>query len=209
MKAVDVKATQIGDLSADFVQKKFTPLLKKPMVSTGSVLAKDSVMLWETRTPEPTSMHIDEKQIEIYYPKQNTLEVYPISGQIAGLFASPVPRLAPLLTHFSFAAASAEEVEKAGQPDMLALRMTPTDAALREHVDKVFVLLDTKHGVIVDLIVLDADGDRTEIHFSNVKTNANLDASRLHLKLPADVKTVHPLEGLGPPPQAKPRTSHP
>lgn len=209
MKAVDAKATAIGDLSADFTQQKFTPLLKKPMISTGNVLAKESVMLWETRTPEPTMMHIDDKEIQLYYPRQKSVEIYPVSGQVSGLIASPVPRLASLLARFSFAPASGEEIGEHAGADLLGLRMLPTDATLREHVDKVLVLLDTRHGVIVDLIVIDTDGDRTEIHFSNIKTNANLDASRLRLNLPLDVKMVRPLEGLGQPPQTKPGTSHP
>src|SRR5438128_558721 len=69
MLQTDAKAAAIQDLTADFEQKKFTPLLKKPMTSTGTVWAKQSAMLWETRQPEPTVMRVDEREVSIYYPK--------------------------------------------------------------------------------------------------------------------------------------------
>ena len=206
MTRVDALADKITDLTADFEQQKFTPLLKKPMVSTGAVRAKGAAMLWDTRQPEPTMMRVDEKEVRIYYPSQKTVEIYPIAGQLSALAASPLPRLAALLPHFKFAAASDQDIGKdMGELDranQLALRLTPIDAALREHVDAVTVLIDAQRGFILAFKLIDADGERTVIRFFNVKTNANLDDSRLQLNLPADVKTVRPLENLGPSPRS-------
>ena len=81
MVAVDTKAGKIIDLTADFEQQKFTQLLKKPMISTGTVHAKGTAMLWDTRTPEPTMMRVDESEVQILYPHQNTVEIYPLAGQ--------------------------------------------------------------------------------------------------------------------------------
>ncbi len=200
MKQVDARAAGIADLTADFQQRKFTPLLKKPMTSTGTVLARGDLMLWDTRAPEPTLMRVDANQIQVYYPKQKTLEVYPLAGRLAELARSPVPRLATLLDYFSFTPATADDVPEAGAPDRLALRMMPTDKTIAEHVEHVSVLIDSAHGFILALNVIDPDGERTEIRFSNVKTNTKLDDARLELKLPDGVRTVHPLEGLEPPP---------
>jgi outer membrane lipoprotein-sorting protein len=201
MIAIDAKAEKILDLSADFEQQKFTPLLKKPMISSGTVRAKGSAMFWDTRKPEPTMMRVDEKEVRIYYPNAKTLEIYPLAGQLSALAASPLPRLAALLPHFKFAPASAKDLGEQEAANRLPVQLTPIDESLREHVDHVTVLIDADRGFILAFQLIDADGERTVIHFTNVKTNQNLEDARLQLALPADVKTVHPLENLGTPPK--------
>lgn len=200
MIAIDAKVARIADLTADFEQQKFTPLLKKPMVSSGLVRAKGDAMFWDTRTPEPTLMRVDGKEVSIYYPQQKTVEIYPIGGQLSAVAASPLPRLATLLGLFSFAPASAKDFGLGDDTAHLALRLTPVDESLRTHVSAVIVLIDTDRGFISTFTMVDADGERTVIRFSNVKTNTNLDDSRLRLSLPPDVKTVRPLENAGEPP---------
>ncbi len=196
MKQVDARASAIADLTADFEQLKFTPLLKKPMTSSGTVLAKGNIMLWTTRVPEPTVMRVDETEIQVYYPTQKTVEIYPLSGRLAELASSPVPRLAALLDHFSFLPAPVEDLGEKSGPGRLALRMIPTDKTIAEHVARASVLIDSDRGFILALKMTDPDGEHTEIRFSNVRTNTNLDKARLMLTLPQGVKTVHPLEGV-------------
>ena len=203
MTAVDAKADKIDDLTADFEQRKFTPLLKKPLISKGTVRAKGASMLWDTQSPEPTIMRVDEKELRLYYPNQKTVEIYPISGQLGALAASPLPRLSALLPHFTFAPASPKDLGEEDRPDRLAIRMTPIDKELAEHVESVTVLIDTERGFILVFQLIDADGERTVIRFSHMKTNTHLDDSRLRLNLPAEVKTVRPLENLGDPSGSK------
>jgi outer membrane lipoprotein-sorting protein len=197
MKLIDHAAAQIADLTADFEQQKFTALLKNPMISTGTVWARGSEMLWNTRSPEPTIMHVSANEITLFYPQQKTAEIYPLNSQLAQLAASPVPRLADLLEHFSFALASPRDLNAAPDPDHQAFLLTPTDPTIREHVQNVAVLIDAKAGFILAFKMTDADGETTVLQFSNVKINTKFDDARLRLELPADVKTVHPLENAG------------
>lgn len=197
MQLIDHAAAQIADLTADFEQQKQTALLKNPMVSTGTVWARGSEMLWNTRAPEPTIMHVDENQITLYYPEQKTAEIYPVSGPLAQLTASPVPRLADLLQHFSFAATSSSDLGADPEPDQEAFLLTPTDKDISDHVEKVIVLIDTKAGFILAFKMTDSDGETTLLRFSNVKINTHFEDKRLQLQLPADVKTVHPLDNVG------------
>jgi outer membrane lipoprotein-sorting protein len=78
----------------------------------------------------------------------------------------------------------------------LALKMTPTDAELREHVEQVRVLLDARQGLIIRLEMRDPDGDRTVLTFSNVKTNGGLKDEQLTIAAPADVKITRPLAAI-------------
>jgi outer membrane lipoprotein-sorting protein len=203
MQSIDRAAADIADLTADFQQRKFTPLLKQPMLSGGSVWARGQVMLWNTRGPTPTVMRTDAAAVTLYYPQQKTAEVYPLSGQLARLAASPVPHLADLMKSFSFAPAPLSDwstlTTNQTAADLQAFTLTPTDADIRQHVDTVNVLIDARHGYIVGFRLTDTDGETTELHFTNVKTNSAFDADRLELHLPADVKVVHPLQDLAPP----------
>ena len=202
MTKIDQRAQAIVDLSADFEQQKFTPLLKKPMTSSGTVKAKGAAMFWDTRAPSPTLMRVDEKQISLYYPQQKTLEIYPIAGDLAALASSPLPHLSMLLDHFKFAPSAAKDMGAADDDAHLALRLTPLDEDIRKHIDHVTVLIDAGHGFILAFELIDGDGERTVIHFSNVKTNTGMPDDALQIALPAGTKTVHPLENLRTPPGA-------
>jgi outer membrane lipoprotein-sorting protein len=151
-------------------------------------------MRWDTNHPEPTVLRLDEREVRIYYPRQKIIEVYGIEQKLASLAASPLPRLDVLKQHFSFEELAVDELDKSVDPSKyLALKMKPTEPALREHVDEVRVLLDIAGGYLVRLEIIDSDGDRSVIRFSDVKINTGLTGKDLEIKAPADVKIVHPL----------------
>jgi outer membrane lipoprotein-sorting protein len=194
MVEINHRAAGIVNLSADFEQQKFTAMLKHPLISRGTIRVSGSAMRWDTTSPEPTIMRIDPNQVELFYPKQNTLEVYPIDKKLASLAASPLPRLDVLKKYFSFREIPAADLDKdASQTGHLALAMTPIDPALREHVDEVRVLLDASRGIILRAEMVDPDGDRTVIAFSNITTSDGPTES-LQIDLPPNVKIVHPLD---------------
>lgn len=193
MLDIDARAGKIADLTADFEQQKFTAMLKRPLVSSGVVAVRGANMLWQTRKPEPSMLQIDPREVRIYYPAQKTIEVYQVEQRLGQLAASPVPRLAVLREHFDFAPIPVAEMGEADDSRFFAVRMTPTDTALREHVEAVRVLLDARRGLIVRLEMRDSDGDRTLISFSNVKTNVGLTDGDLRIAAPTDVTITRPL----------------
>ena len=198
--AVDTKGSAIHDITADFEQQKFTPILKKPLLSKGTIRATASAMLWDTTEPQPTQMHITETQASLYYPKEKLEEIYPIIGQLGALAASPPPRLATLQKHFTFEKDSVKALDPgiSDESKYVAVRLKPLEAALREHIEQVRVLLDAERGFMIRCEITDADGDRTVIAFTNVRTNTGLDDAKLTIKVPGDVKVVRPLEKLVP-----------
>jgi outer membrane lipoprotein-sorting protein len=171
-------------------------MLKKPLVSSGQVFVRGSSMLWETRKPEPGTLQINDKEARIYYPAQKTIEVYAVRQKLGQLAASPLPRLSVLLEHFSFKPLPLSEMGENDEARFFAAEMTPTDPELREHVDRVRVLLDATRGLINRLEMTDADGDRTLITFSNVRTNVGVKDEQLAIAAPKDVKVTRPLAGL-------------
>ncbi len=199
LAAIDQHSATIHDLTADFVQEKHSPLLRKPLISRGTVRAKEGATLWQTIQPDEQYMSIDPQTLRIYYVKQRAVEEYPIRGNLGMMAASPLPRLEAIRKSFSVqpddgAGLDGELAPKGG---LLAIRMTPTDTTLAQYVDHVRVLLDEAQGLAVAFEMVDPDGETTVMRFSNLKINPNLSDDQFKLNLPTDVKVTRPLEGAG------------
>ena len=198
LEDVDRRAGQAADLAGKFRQEKHTALLKKPLVSSGRIRMKGSVVRWDTESPEPGVLYSDGREIRMYYPKQSTVEVYPIDRRLSDLAASPLPRLAILRQHFRIDALPREDVSRTQRDDanVVHLRLTPIDEFLAEHVEEVRVALDAATACVTRVEMLDTDGDRTVISFTDVKTNTGIRDGELDLSLPAGTKVSRPLDGV-------------
>ena len=106
------------------------------------------------------------------------------------------PRLATLQQHFTFRPLPISEMKETDEEKFFAVAMAPIDPDLAEHIERIRVLLETGRGLIVRMEMLDADGDRTEISFSRIRTNVGLKGEQLRIDAPADVKVTRPLAEL-------------
>ncbi|HEY7118758.1 MAG TPA: outer membrane lipoprotein carrier protein LolA [Tepidisphaeraceae bacterium] len=193
---IDARSAKVKDLTADFTQEKFTPLLKKPLLSTGTIRIKGPTSLWNTRQPEPTILRVDEKSIKLLYPRQKVLEVYATDQRMGALAASPFPRLDVLSKHFTFEQIPTKDLGvQTTDGSHIALRMRPTDAQLKEHIDEVSVLLEVATGYVKKAQTIDPDGDRIVLSFANIRANTGLSDADLALDVPPGVSVTHPLEG--------------
>lgn len=212
LTALDHRIGQIQDLSATFTQKKFTPLLRKPLLSAGTVHVKGKAMRWDTTRPEPSIIAVDQGELKMYYPAQKVLEVYQLDQQMGQLAASPLPRLDRLRQYFSIERADARPLARAWredaasaapsstpttQPDhVLALRLIPTDPALQRHLAQVLVLMDLDYPCILRAEMTDADQERTVLNFSDIHLNTHLSDAAVTLSVPPDTTISHPLAGM-------------
>jgi outer membrane lipoprotein-sorting protein len=200
LATINTKTAAVKSLTADFEQKKSTPMLKKPLVSSGTVASAGGISLWVTAKPQPTSMRVTDQEIRIYYPAQQTVEIYPLAGQLGALAASPLPKLATLEKFFNFERMHTADIDKAATDDAcVAVKLTPIDPELAKHVKEVHVLLDRTTGAIRQVDNLDPDGDVTSMTFTHVKLDADLPESALKLDVPAGTREVHPLAGMDAP----------
>ncbi|MCH8147699.1 MAG: outer membrane lipoprotein carrier protein LolA [Planctomycetes bacterium] len=203
LEAVDRLAASITDLTSRFVEQKHTALLKKPMVSKGRVRMKGSHTRWETDAPHRTTMLMDAKRVRIHYPRRKVVEVYPIDDQLRQLFVSPVPRWAPLRDRFFVEPIPAGDVpdEYQDRERFLAVRLTAKDDSLQRFVARVDVVLDTTTGCAARVDMIDGDGERTTITFSETTTNSGLGDRHFDFAAPEGTKVVYPRS-----PNARPYT---
>ncbi len=196
LEEIDKRIGAITDLRAEFEQRRHTPLLKAPMVSWGRVVLKSERVRWDTVRPRPSVMTIDRHEVRIHDPEAGVLEVYEVGGSLAEFSGSPLPRLETLRKNFSFAAmAPADLGAPAGDDRYVGIELTPVTEDLRDHVSRVRVVLDSTVPCVTVIEVLDADGERTEIRFTDVLTNIGVKESDLMLEVPAGTRVSRPMGG--------------
>lgn len=190
LNRLDEQSQKIDDLTADFVESKFTVLLKKPLVSKGRVKVLGSRTRWDTTEPHATTLFTDDKRVALYFPSRKTVEVYRIDRRLRPLIVSPVPRLATLERHFHI-----EPLESdSPKPKFLLLRLTPKDEALTEFVEEVRIHFDLSVGLARRIEIIDPDGDRTVIEFADIRTNVGLRSKDVAWDFPPGTRILHPLD---------------
>jgi len=204
---INQRLGEVEDLSAAFVQQKFTVLLSKPMSSRGRVYMMGPRTLWQTHEPHPSTILITDSELLIYYPQQKSAEAYPLSERLAMLAASPMPPLDTLAELFHVSRVSIEDlsdgltdIESPGNTTtdvptdtrFLAIRLTPRDQTLEE-VQSLDILIDLNQSYARRIVMTDADGERTVLTFTDLKINTGLDPEQLELKLPGGTRISRPL----------------
>jgi len=196
LSEIDRRAAAITDLSAEFVQLKHTPLLKKPLESKGTLRVKGDQMRWDTESPSPGVMTIDAVELRVYSPDQRQLEIYPMQNGLGQIAASPVPRLTVVREHFLIERIDWPQENQRDQEsnDRLAIRLTPRDASFRKHVREVRVLLHMDSGCAQVVRIIDPDDDELEITFSNLRINPGLRDDQVRFDPPKGTVISRPLE---------------
>lgn len=197
LKEADAKAATITDLSARFEQTKKTAMLRRPLVSSGTVKIKGTTTRWDTHRPQVSAMRTDESQIRVYYPEQKTLEAFDVDASMRRITATPLPRLEPIREAFSVHRANVGDLGVVlGAERYLGVLLVPREESLRKHVERVRVVIERATGCAAVVEIVDADGDTTTIVFTEVKTNTGLADADLNLTVPEGTTIVRPMEGL-------------
>jgi outer membrane lipoprotein-sorting protein len=198
LAAIDDAIAKVSDLRAEFVQTKKTALLKKPLVSKGTLVCKGESVLWHTTQPRKSSMLVGPEKVTVYYPEDTLLEVYAVGARFRDAAGGPLPRLSRLRERFDITPLTEAELKEL-EPDakelkgLLGVRLTPKDEALKKHVASVRVVLDEAAACAKRVVIEDPDGDVTAIEFLGVKTNTGVTESDLKLTIPEGTRVSTPL----------------
>lgn len=207
---IDAAMAKVEDMTARFDKLKHTPLLRKPLTSTGRVRIKGDAARWDTDKPHAGTTLMRDGEVRVYQPDEKRLEVYPLDKRFDLFGASPMPRMTAMAERFEIERVEPGEVfdelagDGAGDGDAeddrwLALRLTPKDEQIAEHVRAMTFLLDGKARRMARLrIDPPSEGSWTEYRFKDVKLNRGVDDAVFELNLPDDVEVVRPLEGATP-----------
>lgn len=194
LETVDAAMGRVVDLRAGFEQSRRTILLKKPLLSKGTVTTKGDRVRWDTATPRASSLLIGDGSIRMYYPEDNLLEIYPVGSGFKDLAGAPLPRLAKLREKFTISRLSPSDLGASNEDEhLLAVQLIPKEDDLRKHIASVKVLIDESRPVARKVVMTDPEDEQTEITFTNVELNVGVTDDALKLDTPADVRVSHPL----------------
>jgi len=210
LESMDKRVATIRDLTATFEQRKSSVLLRKPLVSHGTIRARGDAVLWTTTKPRASVMRVAADEIRLLYPEDKLVEVYRVDG-LRDAAGGPLPRLETLRRKFSItrievAQLSLPESQMRGA-ELLALELIPLDDATRNSLERIRVLLDMQVPCARAFEMIDPEGESTIIIFSNVKTDTGLSEADLELRLPHATREVKPLEAVPTPKAQSPTPS--
>ena len=181
--AIDRRASEIEAVEAQFIERRYTTLLRAPMESSGTIRAIAGMVRWDTTTPARSTTIITESEVRIFYPDDPLLEVWELTSRIGQLASSPILQIAALRDLFEIAHAG-------GKPGFVTLMLTPLDPLAREHLDHIRLEIDPRTAVVIRVEIGMTDGDRTEIVLDKVKVNTGIKKQDLALEIPPDTPVV-------------------
>lgn len=180
---VEAGYRELKGLSAEFEQDSLFLGFSERIRSTGTVLFKKPGMMdWNYQSPEKQRFIADGKNLWFYQPKWNQVTV----GKFQQSFQSGLPvsfllGLGSLSQDFS--------VKRACKGTLgVVLELTPkvTDPSLQ-----VFKLLvDQKLNVPRGAHVVDVGGNETQIVFSNIETDVEVDDKQFQFTIPKGVDVI-------------------
>ena len=159
----------VRDLKADFTQKTRSVALGgapagAEMEASGSVVfAKPGRMRWEYTEPEPSLVVSDGETLWIYDPAAQEVQVLPVG---AGLLSAAALQF--LLGEGEILESFAVEARGCAEP-RVGLLLTPREPAGYERLE---MRVDAATGQVASTTVIDLFGNRTEVGFTRMRTNA-------------------------------------
>ncbi len=189
---LDAQSAKIKHLRASFSQEKRTPLLRKPLLSNGVLLALGPRMRWNTTQPHASVMLIDQRpdhnEIFFYYEDDALLEIHPLNHQLGRLAGFPLPRFRDLAEHFSIDEDPKPLTDQRGTG--LGLVLIPTDEASKKHLQKIRVLVDPENGLVWKVEITEENEGRTLLTFQDLDTTSPVLDGEIELDIPTGTEIV-------------------
>ena len=180
-RKVETRHRTLVDLTATFVQTYRSGMLGRAIVEKGSMSLKPpGRMRWEYREPEKKTFVSDGKTFYFYVPADRQVIVR-AQADSRGIPALLMSGRGEILTHF---AVTEEDARVSG---IRRLRLVPREAD--PEIDH--VLLDADASArIRGIVVVDAQGNRSQFAFDRFKENVGIDDRQFRFEVPKGVEVV-------------------
>jgi outer membrane lipoprotein-sorting protein len=195
---IDAAAANFRSLAADLEKVSHTAVINENTVDTGTILVKrpkprDMRMLVDIKKPDPKTVAMQGRKVEIFYPKINTVQEYDVGKNrelmdqffLLG-FGSTSDELE---SAYKMTVTGSETI--AGQTTT-RLELIPKSKEVLAHLRRVELWISEATGVPVRQKFYMPGGDYTLATYTNVKINPNPPDSALRLNLPKGVKRETP-----------------
>ena len=194
---MDKSAQTFRSLTGKMHRLQFTAVLGESSVMDGVLrlkrMNKTTRGVVEFQPPDPRTVFIDGKNIQIYYPKANTVEFYDASKYVANIDQF-------LLLGFGTTAAELAKTyetkfggtESVGGKMCTRIELTPRTQQLKQLISKIELWIPEGDSTPVREKVTEPSKNYELVDYLDVQMNPSLPESAFELKVPAGVKKVYP-----------------
>lgn len=179
---------ELETLEIHFRQEKRLKLLRKPLVSTGTVRLAGGKLECVVRDKSGNTdsvLFVEKNSMRIHYPRLKRLEIYDLASTGAPAMAFPIFGSDPDKLERDY------KLELTGEGKQRKLKLTPRD----KNTPVGTMTLVFKDLEIQEVEQTDRRGDRVRMIIERFDRNAKIDASALKLEVPPGTKTERPLAG--------------
>jgi outer membrane lipoprotein-sorting protein len=194
---MDQAAGQFHSLSAQMKRVQFTAVLNESSEMEGAVRLKrtkgGTLGLIEFQQPEQRTVFINGKSVQIYYPKANSVEIYDASKYTSNmdqiLLLGFGTSSAELKKSYDFKDGGAQKINGA---DTTRIELTPRSAELQKLITKIELWIPEGQSNPVRAKFSEPSKNYELVDYSDIKVNPALPDPAFELKLPPNVKKIHP-----------------
>jgi outer membrane lipoprotein carrier protein len=180
LRRIEERHRQVADLTARFTQTYRSGMLGREVVEKGRLMLKrPGRMRWEYTDPEPKTFVADGERSFFYVPADRQVVVHARAGD-RGVAAFLLSGRGSLVGEF-------EPALEAAASGRERLRLTPRKPDA--DIERVYLEADAA-GRIRSIEILDAQGNRSEFAFDDVKENVGLPDKLFRFDVPKGVEVV-------------------
>ena len=183
LDAVQKNYEKVLTYEAEFIQKSYIKMMDKTQDVKGTVtIKKPGKMKWSYGAPDTQILISDGSTLWLYVPDEEQATKVPIES----IYSSNTPALflagkGKLMQTFNI-----ESVNLDKDP----IRITLTPKADDQALIRLQLFADKKNYQITGSTVYDKLGNKTEIRFSNIKTNREIPEKTFQFQAPANVEVL-------------------
>lgn len=198
LRAMDQNSASFQSMSSKIRRVAHTAVINESNVDSGVIYLKrgkgrDLRMLVDLSEPDPKSVAFQNRKLEIYFPKIQTVQEYDVGKNKDLLeqflllgFGSSGKELA---AGYTMQALGSESID--GEKTT-RIELTPKSRQVLEHLKKVELWISDSGGYPAQQKFYLQGGDYTLVTYSDIKMNPDLSDAALKLKLPRGVKREFP-----------------
>lgn len=198
---MDKAAPGFKAMTAQVTQVTHTDVLNEDSTETGTVIMQklpsgEVGARVNFVSPDPYNLILERKQVQRYFPKIKTLEIFDLGdkGELLDKFMMIGfgTSGAELAKDFDVTVLGLDSLkDQAGK--FVHARLFPKSADIRQYVKTTELWIpETNDPYPVREKILQPSGDYLVVNYSDLKINPPLKPDALQLKFPSGVKTVHP-----------------
>lgn len=194
---MDRSAQTFRALSGKMHRVQFTAVLNESSTMDGTLRLKKAnkttIGIVDFLPPDPRTVYVNGKTIQVYYPKANTVEIYDASKYVANidqfLLLGFGTTSAELMKFYALKATGTEEV--AGKM-CTRIELTPTTPQMKTLVTKIELWIPDGEASPVREKISEPSRNYELVDYSDIQLNPPLADASFELHLPAGVKKIYP-----------------